>query len=62
MYVNASPSAVLLSSYKEASRGQTTRRVKKKEESHGCIKSSGNHQLKAEAYELKEERPYHKNK
>jgi hypothetical protein len=39
-----------LPSYKEASRGHTTKRVKKKEESHGCIQSAGNHQLKEEAY------------
>jgi hypothetical protein len=55
-YANASPFVVVLLSYKEASRGQTTRQVKKKEESHGCIKSAKNHQLKEEAYELKEEK------
>jgi hypothetical protein len=30
--------------------------VKKKEESHGRIKSTGNHQLKENAHELKEEK------
>jgi hypothetical protein len=40
----------------KASREQTTRRVKKKEESHGRIKSTGNHQLKENAHELKEEK------
>jgi len=54
-YNNAS-SVVILPSYKEASTGKTTRRVKKKEEFHGCIKFVSNLQLKTQAYELKEEK------
>jgi hypothetical protein len=46
MYAKVSPTAVLLSSYKEAFRGQTTRRVKKKEEMCGCIMSMEDLQLK----------------
>jgi hypothetical protein len=54
-YNNAS-SVVILPSYKEASTGKTTRRVKKKEEFHGCLKFGSNLQLKTQAYELKEEK------
>ena len=43
-------------SYKEAFRGQTTRRVKKKNEMYICTKSIGKLQLKVEKYESKEDR------
>ncbi|RLN24990.1 uncharacterized protein C2845_PM07G16470 [Panicum miliaceum] len=48
--------AVIMPSYKDPSRGKTTRRVKKKEKMHGCIKFAGNLRRKIEAYELKEEK------
>ena len=54
-YDNASPAGIL-PSYKESSRGRTTRRVKKKEEMHGCIKSVGNLQLNTKVYALEEEK------
>ena len=43
-------------SYKEAFKGQTTRRVKKKKKMHICMKSIGKLQLKVEKYESKEDR------
>jgi hypothetical protein len=54
-YANASLAKVILQSYKETSRGKTPRKVNKKEEVHGCIKSAGNLQLKFEKYEPKED-------
>ena len=53
-YDNTSPANIVLPSYKEASRGKTSRRVKKKEEMHGCIKSMENPKTKTN--ELKKEK------
>ena len=43
-------------SYKEAFRGQTTRRVKEKKEMHICMKSIEKLQLKVEKYKSNEDR------
>ena len=55
-YANTSRTQVILPSYKELFRGQTTRRVKKKKEMHICTKYIGKLQLKVEKYESKEDR------
>ena len=55
-YANTPRTQIILPSYKEAFRGQTTRRVKKKKEMHICTKSIGKLQLKVEKYESKEDR------
>ena len=56
-YAITSSAKVILPSFKEASRGQTTRRVRKKGEVHGDIKSVNMVELleKNEACELNEE-------
>jgi len=40
-YVDESLAEVILPSYKETSRGEILRRLKKKDKVHGCIKSAG---------------------
>ena len=45
-----------MTSYKEAFRGQTTRRVKEKKEMHICMKSIEKLQLKVEKYKSNEDR------
>jgi hypothetical protein len=54
-YVDASLAKVIMPSYKETSRQKMLRRVKKKEEVHSCIKSTGKLQLKVEEYEPMED-------
>ena len=61
-YANTSRTQVILPSYKELFRGQTTRRVKKKKEMHICTKYIGKLQLKVEKYESTEDRSYHQDK
>ena len=55
-YANTPRTQIILPSYKEAFREQTTRRVKKKKDIHICTKSIGKLQLKVEKYESKEDR------
>ena len=61
-YANTSQTQVILPSYKEAFKEQTTRRVMKKKKMHICMKSIGKLQLKVEKYESTEDRSCHQDK